>query len=149
MKTVIRIMLLVTVLFAFAGQVSAQRKKGSTRISREQLAERQAKYIAERLKFSSETSKKFTATYLKCQQEVWAVGPRQGHPISKKGLTESQTDSLIKSRFDHSQKLLDIRKKYYKEYRKFLSPKQIERVYELEGKTMKNLSKRAYKRKRK
>ncbi|MBR5689906.1 MAG: hypothetical protein IKX17_05620, partial [Prevotella sp.] len=39
----------------------------------------------------------------------------------------------------HSQKILSIRENYYKKYHKFLSPKQIQRVYELEKKGMDRL----------
>lgn len=147
MKNLIRIMLLVTAVLAFTCTASAQNRRGGERISREQLAEKQAKHIAEELALSSEVSEKFITTYLKCQQEVWALGPRQGRP-GKGAMSESQTDSVIQTRFDHSQKLLNIRKKYYAEYSKFLTAKQIERVYELERQMMKRLSQRAAQRNR-
>lgn len=148
MKNLIRIMLLVTAIFAFTCTASAQHRRSGERISREQLAKKQAKHIAEELALTSEVSEKFIATYLKCQQEVWALGPRQGRP-DKGTLSESQTDSVIQTRFDHSQKLLNIRKKYYAEYSKFLTAKQIERVYEMEHQMMKRLSQRAAQRNRK
>lgn len=148
MRNLIRIMLLMTAMFAFTCTASAQHRRGGERISREQLAEKQARHIAEKLALTSEASEKFIATYLKCQQEVWALGPRQGR-LGKGTMTESQTDSVIQSRFEHSQKLLNIRKKYYAEYGKFLTAKQIERVYELERQMMKRLSQRAAQRNRK
>lgn len=147
MKNLIRIMLLVTAVFAFTCTASAQNRRGGERISREQLAEKQAKHIAEELALSSEVSEKFIATYLKCQQEVWALGPRQGRQ-GKASKTESQTESEIQSRFDRSQKLLDIRKKYYAEYSKFLTAKQIDRVYKMEHQMMKRLNGRRNSRRR-
>lgn len=147
MKNLIRIMLLVTAVFAFTCTASAQNRRGGERISREQLAEKQAKHIAEELALSSEVSEKFIATYLKCQQEVWALGPRQGRE-GKDSKTESQTESEIQSRFDRSQKLLDIRKKYYAEYSKFLTAKQIDRVYKMEHQMMKRLNGRRNSRRR-
>ncbi len=147
MKNLIRIMLLVTAVFAFTCTASAQNRRGGERISREQLAEKQAKHIAEELALSSEVSEKFIATYLKCQQEVWALGPRQGRQ-GKDSKTESQTESEIQSRFDRSQKLLDIRKKYYAEYSKFLTAKQIDRVYKMEHQMMKRLNGRRNSRRR-
>lgn len=140
-------MLLVTAVFAFTCTASAQNRRGGERISREQLAEKQAKHIAEELALSSEVSEKFIATYLKCQQEVWALGPRQGRQ-GKDSKTESQTESEIQSRFDRSQKLLDIRKKYYAEYSKFLTAKQIDRVYKMEHQMMKRLNGRRNSRRR-
>lgn len=147
MKNLIRIMMLVTALFAFAVTTSAQHRRGGERLSREQLAEKQAKHIAEELAFPEEISDKFIATYLKCQQEIWALGPRRDRR-RKRSMTESQTDSVIQSRFDHSQKLLDIRRNYYAEYSKFLTAKQIERVYELEQQMTKRLKHRRSYRKR-
>ena len=49
-----------------------------------------------------------------------------------------------KQRMERSQKILDLREKYYKKYSAFLTQKQIERVYELEHKAMKRLSKKGY-----
>lgn len=44
------------------------------------------------------------------------------------------------SRFDRSQKILDLRKKYYAIYSTFLTQKQISRVYEIERDMMRRLS---------
>lgn len=41
-----------------------------------------------------------------------------------------------------SEKILDIRQKYYKEYSKFMTQKQIQRVYEIEKNMMKRFAKR-------
>jgi len=147
MKNLLRIMLLVTAVFAFTSSASAQQRRGGERFSREQLAEKQAKHIAEELALSSDVTEKFITTYLNCQREVWALGPRQSRNRNS-SMTDCQTDSVIQARFDHSQKLLNIRKKYYAEYSKFLTSKQIERVYELERQMMKRLSDRRNSRRR-
>lgn len=47
----------------------------------------------------------------------------------------------MKERFAHSQKILNLREKYYGEYSKFLTQKQIQRVYQLERQMMQRLSK--------
>lgn len=141
MKNLVKIMLLIAAIFAFGATASARQHKGGERISREQLAEKQARHIAEELAMSSETADKFISTYVKCQNEVWSLGSqkkRQRHS----DLTDQQTDSMLRARFDHSQKLLDIRKKYYTEYSKFLTPKQIQRIYDLENKMMRRLHSR-------
>lgn len=144
MKNLIRLLLFAAMIFAFAIPAGAQQRKTTERLSREQLAEKQAQLIAERLAFNPETTKKFIDTYTRCQKEIWALGPTKSK--SPKGqLTEMQTDSLIRARFSHSQKLLDIRRKYYTEYSKFLAPSQIEKVYKSEGKVAKKLSQRAKK----
>ena len=58
-------------------------------------------------------------------------------------MTDAEVEKNIKERFAHSRKLLDIREKYYDVYRSFLSPKQIQRVYELEKQVMKRLENKA------
>ena len=118
---------LVYLLVCLAMAVSVAAQTPQQRMSREQLAETQAKYIARELAFDDNVTERFVATYCNCQKEVWALGPRKG------------ADESVQTRFDRSQQLLDIRKKYYQEYRKFLSDRQIERVYQLEKRMMQRM----------
>lgn len=104
------------------------------RLSREQLAEKQAAHIANQLAFDDKTKDRFTDTYVQCQKEIWALGPR---PKRIKNATEEQTEQQIKQRFEKSEKLLNIRQKYYKKYSEFLTQTQIQRVYQLERQMMK------------
>lgn len=139
---VVAIMMIATCATAFAQQNTPQRPNKKQRISREQLAEIQAKHIASELAFGDAVTKRFVKTYCDCQKEIWALGPRQ-RP-NKQGSTEEQNEERIKQRFDMSEKILDIRKKYYKAYSKFLTQAQIEKVYEQERKMMNRLAKRRH-----
>ena len=114
---------LVYLLVCLAMAVSATAQTPQ-RMSREQLAETQAKYIARELAFDDNLSSQFVTTYCECQKEVWALGPRSGK------------DCSMQERFDRSQKLLDIRQKYYRLYSRFLTDRQIENVYKLERRMM-------------
>lgn len=145
MEKIIRTLLLAVMMTACCVTTNAQ-DKGKQRISREQLAETQARHIAQQLAFDDETTTKFVDTYSRCQKEVWSLAPRKrvGKGASK---NDRETEEAIEERFDRSQKLLDIRKKYYKEYSKFLTPKQIQRVYSIEKNMMKRLGKNANRRK--
>lgn len=145
MEKIIRTLLLAVMMTACCVTTNAQ-DKGKQRISREQLAETQARHIAQQLAFDDETTAKFVDTYSRCQKEVWSLAPRKrvGKGASK---NDRETEEVIEERFDRSQKLLDIRKKYYKEYSKFLTPKQIQRVYSIEKNMMKRLGKNANRRK--
>ena len=134
----IAIMMIASCTTVFALQ-SSQRSNQKQRLSREQLAEMQAKHIAEELAFSDAITEKFVTTYCNCQKEIWALGPRQ-RP-AKQGLSEQENEERIKQRFAMSEKILDIRQKYYKEYSKFLTQTQIEKVYEQEHKMMNRLAK--------
>ena len=56
--------------------------------------------------------------------------------------TEEQAAQNMQRRFEQSQKVLDIRNKYYKEFSKFMTQKQIEQMYDKERKIMKRLKQR-------
>lgn len=79
------------------------------------------------------------------QQQAKPEGQQQTQPKQrpqKKEMTEAETDKAIKARFEQSQKILNLREKYYNEYSKFLSAKQIQRVYTLEKQMMQRLAQR-------
>ncbi len=145
MKQIIRtfvfaIMMVASCVTVFAQQNNSQRPNQKQRLSREQFAEVQAKHIAGELAFSDDVTEKFVATYCNYQKEIWALGSRQ-RP-AKKEMSEKENEERIKQRFAMSEKILDIRQKYYKEYSTFLTQTQIEKVYEQERKVMNRLSKR-------
>lgn len=99
---------------------------------REKLAEMQARYIAQELAFSDDVTERFVDTYCRAQKEIWALGPRQ--PLQGKEQTERGSEQRVRQRFEMSEKILKIRRKYYGEYSKFLSQTQIEQVYKWEYK---------------
>ena len=148
MKKVFRILLTTVMMVAFSVAVSAQENSGQKpskkqRMSREQMAEMQAKHISRQLALDDATSQKFIETFSAYQKEVWALRP-QGREMRKNRaeMTDAEAEKAIKDQFDHSQKVLSLRQEYYNKYSKFLSAKQIQRVYELEKQSMNRLSKR-------
>ena len=54
--------------------------------------------------------------------------------------SDAQTEQEIKQRFEMSEKILNIRQKYYKKYSQFLTQQQIQRVYEIERQMMKRFA---------
>ena len=142
MKNIIKLLLLVVTFTAFSFTTMAQNDQANKqRLTREQLAEVQAKHIAKDLAFDEVTSKRFIKTYTQYQQEVWALGPRMKPQRGQQ--SNEQTEQSLKDRFAHSQKILDLRKKYYGIYSEFLTQAQIERVYQLERQMMRRMAKRA------
>jgi hypothetical protein len=74
---------------------------------------------------------KFKPVYTKYMEEMRAV--RDMNPRAPRStLTDAEVEQVIKARFAQSRKMLDIREKYYNEFRKFLSPKQIQKMYNME-----------------
>ena len=140
MKRMITLMALAIAMMSLSVNTFAQTADKKQRMSRKQLAEAQAKHIAHDLALDDAITQKFIKTFCDYQKDVWALGPRvQGKQTD---MSDAEAEQAIKARMERSQKILDLREKYYKEYSKFLTQKQIQRVYELEKQTMKRLGRR-------
>lgn len=144
MTRIIRTLLIVIMMVASNVVAIAQQPNRQQQVSREQLAEIEAKHIAHELAFSDAVSGKFVATYCNYKKDIWALGPRL-RPDRRGGVSEQDNEKRIKQRFAMSEKILNIRQKYYKEYSKFLTQAQIEKVYEQERMLMKRHTKRGKK----
>ena len=144
MKSAFRTILFI-ITIAFCGVSAYAQKDNRQRMTREQLAETQAKYITKEMVMDDATAEKFVKAFCQFQKEVWALGPRPKRDSSNR--SEAETEQALEERFAHSQKILNLRKKYYIEYSKFLTPKQIEQVYKLEKEIMDRLDYRSQKRK--
>lgn len=137
MKQIVKSMMVALMMIATCTVAFAQPQGKKQRMSREQLAEVQAHHIAEQLAFSDDVTAKFVSVFCQQQQEIWALAPRLGR------MAAATDEEQIQQRFDRSEKILAIRKKYYKEYSQFLTQAQIKRVYEIERQTMKRFAKKA------
>ena len=125
-----KIVLVAILSIASSTMAMAQKQDGDKkRLSREQLAEKMARNIAKKLAFTDAQTQKFVDAYSRQQKEIWALGENK-HPQN------------VQEQFDRSEKILSIRKKYYKEYATFLSQEQVNRVYELEQRQMKQMLQR-------
>lgn len=132
MEQLFRVVFIAIMIVASGATAVAQNNSGP-RLSREELATKQAQYIAHELALDESTTNKYVETYCQYQREIWALGPR-------KGLTTEE-------RLDRSQKILDLRKKYYHIYSGFLSEQQIDKAYKLEKKLLDRMGKGNGKRK--
>lgn len=137
MRQIVKSMMVALMMIATCTVAFAQPQGKKQRMSREQLAEVQAHHIAEQLAFSDDVTAKFVSVFCQQQQEIWALAPRLGR------MATATDEEQIQQRFDRSEKILAIRKKYYKEYSQFLTQAQIKRVYEIERQTMKRFAKKA------
>ena len=142
MKTIMKLWLVAALMLMGTATISAQNNKRQ-RLTREELADKQARHIAQTMAFDESTTKQFVETYTACQKEIWALGPRM-KGARKQANTQQQTEAEAKEdiamQFERSEKLLQIRQKYYAEYSKFLTQNQIKRVYVLERQMMKRLA---------
>lgn len=141
-KLVLRLIMVMCMMTISSTLVNAQTAKPSVqkterqRMTREQLAEKQAQHIAKQLDLNDETSEKFTMEYCSYMKELWAISPRAGKK-QQGDMTDAQAEAQTKQDFERSQKILDLRQKYYKRYSTFLTQRQIQQVYKIE-KQMRN-----------
>lgn len=127
---------------ASLGAVSlTAQENGQPRLAREELAEAQARHIASAMQLDDSTSRKLIDTYCRFQREVWSLGPRTGRSGARGAYKDA--DRAIRDRMARSQQLLDLRVKYFDEYRKFLTAEQVVRLYLLEHEIMERLSRKA------
>ncbi len=135
-KAVITLMLSVTLT------ISAQ-KEERPRIPQEKMAEAMAKNIATNMKLEGATYDKFIDTYESYRKEMWAIMPKHGKPDKRREQeTEEKVAERMKENFERSQKLLDIRTKYYHKFSGFLTQRQIEQMYKQERKMAEHLKAR-------
>ena len=139
MKTTKTTILTLMLIFTTIG---LQAQDARQRMSREQMAETQAKHIAADLNLTGKTYDRFVETYENYKKELWQTAPKRSKKRCHQSETEEQAAENTRQRFERSQKMLDIRNKYYQEFSKFLTQKQIEQMYEKERKMMKRLSER-------
>lgn len=81
-----------------------------------------------------------------CKQRAEGTGVK---PEPKPLLTDAEVEQQIKGRFAQSRRILDVREKYYNEFRKILSPKQIMKIYQTEQNNADKLKKEFDRRKNK
>ena len=126
--------------------ISAQNKDNKTNKQRptpEQMIQRQANQMVTTLMLDDATAAKFTPVYEKYLKDLSESRmmnrrerPRNNNaeatPATKPVLTDAEIEKQIKDQFAQSRKILDIREKYYNEFRKILSPKQIAKIYQTE-----------------
>lgn len=91
--------------------------------------------LAKAAVMNDEQTKTFTSLFVECNAEMEKIHERyrleDGKPLSSKQI-EKNTDN----RFAMARAILDLREKYYKKYKRFLSPEQIDRVYRTEKRLM-------------
>ena len=133
------IMMAVCTAQAQDNQDNQPRKKG---FNPEQMIEKKAQRICRELALDDATAKKFTETFREYKKELKALRTKDCCDAKKDGkkdacegkkdLTEAEAAQMLKARFEMQEKTLSLQKKYYDKYSKFLTQKQIMRIYEME-----------------
>ena len=114
-------------------------KKEHKRPTMEQISEMQSRRIVDELGLDDKTAAKFTDVYKKYMKEMNGLrlknmpkksDMKKDEPNKPKSFTDAEVDKMMRNRFTQARKMLDIREKYYNEFRKFLSAKQVQKVFD-------------------
>ena len=143
MKTKYFFVLLVAFIMGTQVMDAQNREHGKRqhhkRMTVEQMADKQANKIVGDLGLDDKTAAKFKDVYAKYMKELNDLGKeympkkpdvKPGEGKANPMPTDAEVDKMMRDRFKQSRKMLDIREKYYDEFRKFLSPKQVQKVYD-------------------
>ena len=113
-------------------------KREHKRPTMEQIIQMQSQRIVDELGLDDKTAAKFAEVYKKYMKEMDDLRKqympaksdfKKDKPSMPKSLTDADVDKMMRDRFAQARKMLDVREKYYDEFRKFLSPKQVQKVY--------------------
>lgn len=120
----------------------AEKRQGKTPYTPEQRMEIQTQQIAKSLMLDDATTRKFVPVYQNYLKDLHAVAAGRPVKVGKEGcknMTDEEIMKMIEYRFDMSQKILDLRKKYFGEFKKLLTPRQIMKVYGAERRSMERM----------
>ena len=140
MKQRFLLIMMAFLMIAAQSEVCAQgRKNGQKeRLTAEQRIDKQADFIAHSLMLNEDTEEKFCVlytNYLKDLRECAFMDFRSEFgmdKVDKEKMTDEQIDKIIRLRFAKCQKILDVRERYYGEFKKILNPRQIMKMYSIE-----------------
>lgn len=156
MKTKFIYVVLMALFMGSQMTLSAQNKENKEKKQRptpEQMMQMQTNQMVKALMLDDATAAKFTPIYEKYLKELRECRMMNYKPRVKKDasqgteanaaketpkpvMTDAEIAKMLKDQFAQSRKMLDIREKYYNEFSKILSQKQIMKIYQQEKSNM-------------
>ncbi|NLI35892.1 MAG: hypothetical protein GX416_05195 [Bacteroidales bacterium] len=147
MKT--KLMMVATILLFGIGLSAQAQGKGfkneKRRFDVAKMDSMRCQRMTNELMLNDATTAKFKAMYMDyladMRNAMMPAGKIDRNAIKRdplKEMTDAEVQKMLENRFDREQKMLDVRVKYYKEFKRFLSPKQIARIFRprFQGKRM-------------
>ncbi|MCD8318875.1 MAG: hypothetical protein LUC45_08640 [Paraprevotella sp.] len=133
--------LMVAVCFALlaGGCLYAQNDspEGPKKMDPEQMAKR----MAGRLMLDDATTANFVPLYQEYMQKLAECRTPKKEKGAGDGQTDAEIDARIQARFDSEAKSLDVQKSYYDKFKKVLTMKQVEQLYNRRDMPRKNAPK--------
>lgn len=105
------------------------------------LNEKRFELIAHELNLDKKTEANVRQIYLEYCKKMGELFKPQSQKHYNRGAnkTDHEIDQDIKRHFAHSRKLINIRETYYDKFKKYLTPKQILKIYDIERNEMKRI----------
>ena len=97
-----------------------------------QRIEQQVRHYSEVFELNEEQAQQFGTLYKAYNKQMRAIHDQYRHERTAEGttLTDEQIEQRILDNFAQSRAILDVREQYYQEFRKFLTPSQINQIFE-------------------
>jgi hypothetical protein len=109
---------------------------------RERIAQAKLREIKTSLQLDEATFNRFSPIYMRYEQEVTSIDFRKMGRLMKvdtDSLSTSEADDLIVNQLSAAKQLVQIREKYYHEFRKVIAPQQIIKLYQTEAELRKKV----------
>ena len=124
-----RILFVTMVLMLTFGTISAQQPSGQN--GKERI-EQQVRHYTTAFSLNDAQAQQFSVLYKEYSKKLHAIHVLYHHerPAEGTSLTDEEVEKRILDNFTQSRAILDVREHYYKEFRKLLSPTQINQIFE-------------------
>ena len=143
------ILLLVLVFILLSNLNSTSQNLASFPVLNKRIVEAKLREIRISLKLDQSTFDHFRPVYEKYESEVSEIDFKKLNKLLKvdaESLSSEEADRLILHQIEIAKRMLEVREKYYKEFKSVLSPQQIIKLYQTEAelriKVMQELKKR-------
>lgn len=122
-------LLLAAILICLLPAVASAQKERPTE---EQVNRYRAVKMARQIGLDAEAENAFVPLYEGFQKEMAVIMRESRQGRSAEVTTDEQAERNIQADFRTSRKVLDLRERYYTEFRKVLTPLQIRKMYAIE-----------------
>lgn len=123
-------MIIIAMTMLMAVNLNAQQP--ANRQQAMQRIEQQVQHYSEAFALNEEQAQQFGVLYKEYSKKLHAIHVLYRHERPAEGttLTDEEIEQRILDNFAQSRAILDAREQYYKEFRKILTPTQINRIFE-------------------
>lgn len=124
------LVLAMSTLVSVTNALAQNQKAQKTQPTPEQRIEKQVEYMQQKLMLDDKTAAKFAPLYKEYLEAMKSCMPdRKDKKESKSALTDEQIDKQITDRFAARRKMLDTQEKYYQQFKKILTMRQVETLF--------------------